>query len=932
MTTEYSSIQPVAFTLQTGEKLDLTLQTLEFPEAWKQELWRLMLQRGQRAAPAAPTHLPIRTLNRAMRALFPQVLAILPAAHRPGTPWLAARTPLPTWIIYRVVSEWVRATWTNPADPKSRQHVEAALSRMRPADLHWKPVTWTAAAWQTAPPPDDPLYHLLPAVLAEMISDPEVSLDLKGVPLYFRRAQSSPDRPGAELFSWPPLFAAETEKQKKKSRKWYYSILLTLTIQTLPFVSSPLIYAEWGLRRWVSTPLEFLPPGTETSVFVSSTVPWFPELPGSTTFQVVPLRYTRSKLVWGSHLPQILDSLSVNPGSAGNAFIDPKKICDDPAGALHGTNGHHAAIVWRPGLEPVHYVQPGIPVASRRLLTKALAEVLRNQAELVPPMEKRYPGRNLKIAWRQGWKDSPLLHTTNPDPAPLTVEIYTWTEPPQVTSDTPTRNNNRATPPPKHQPEPVTTKEETATSGTAPGNNREEQPRALIEKLCDALPKAGRLMKNCSIQVLPLNELGERLDLAGDAPLRQRLHQGWEQRMQQIRSRVAPTPGPVPAFVELPGAEDFDELSDPKNILRMGLAQAGRLTQFLRPEKHVQKQAAKSNQKPPPMEHRIRQAIQDMLRQLGDLRVFPEHHRLTAGTLTVAGLWVLRPLRLRGWRHLPPEPVPVMVRVKTENWQTEFWKPGMPDWVPYPRGLLTLAREAAQPAPSRTDTISAPRLREIIREQFGSGNEDVLLIVHAQNARKMWPWLENHKLTRDAMAADNECPWRADQLGKLRVVRIRDSQGAETPEWFAPAGTTTDGQHAPRPAQQHNLVIMEAMEAPGRKRKAETGFSGGLFSPRGSDRLFFSAFPPPPQAAGIPRDAPLEMQSWNPSLVEIVPVVLQPGDHPVEWAAYVHELRRALPHYTEAAVLPLPLHLAALAAEYVMPVNWQTVLEEEEEG
>jgi hypothetical protein len=64
--------------------------------------------------------------------------------------------------------------------------------------------------------------------------------------------------------------------------------------------------------------------------------------------------------------------------------------------------------------------------------------------------------------------------------------------------------------------------------------------------------------------------------------------------------------------------------------------------------------------------------------------------------------------------------------------------------------------------------------------------------------------------------------------------------------------------------------------------------------------------------------------------VEIVPVVLQPGDHPVEWAAYVHELRRALPHYTEAAVLPLPLHLAALAAEYVMPVNWQTVLEEEE--
>jgi len=48
---------------------------------------------------------------------------------------------------------------------------------------------------------------------------------------------------------------------------------------------------------------------------------------------------------------------------------------------------------------------------------------------------------------------------------------------------------------------------------------------------------------------------------------------------------------------------------------------------------------------------------------------------------------------------------------------------------------------------------------------------------------------------------------------------------------------------------------------------------------------------------------------------------LQPGDEPWAWAALGHKLRFAAPHHDEAITLALPLHLAKLMEEYVLPLS-----------
>ena len=61
--------------------------------------------------------------------------------------------------------------------------------------------------------------------------------------------------------------------------------------------------------------------------------------------------------------------------------------------------------------------------------------------------------------------------------------------------------------------------------------------------------------------------------------------------------------------------------------------------------------------------------------------------------------------------------------------------------------------------------------------------------------------------------------------------------------------------------------------------------------------------------------------AFNPQLVENTVAALQPGDEPWAWAALGHKLRFAAPHHDEAITLALPLHLAKLMEEYVLPLS-----------
>jgi hypothetical protein len=64
--------------------------------------------------------------------------------------------------------------------------------------------------------------------------------------------------------------------------------------------------------------------------------------------------------------------------------------------------------------------------------------------------------------------------------------------------------------------------------------------------------------------------------------------------------------------------------------------------------------------------------------------------------------------------------------------------------------------------------------------------------------------------------------------------------------------------------------------------------------------------------------------AWNPDLVELAVLGCHTadGDDPEVLALAVHQMRQP-PDYAEALSLPLPLHLAELAQEYVLPIPVQ---------
>jgi hypothetical protein len=153
----------------------------------------------------------------------------------------------------------------------------------------------------------------------------------------------------------------------------------------------------------------------------------------------------------------------------------------------------------------------------------------------------------------------------------------------------------------------------------------------------------------------------------------------------------------------------------------------------------------------------------------------------------------------------------------------------------------------------------------------------------------------------------------------LRLVRVRTAQGRETPQWWGL-----------NPKDEAN------------------GLPSHLWVPQcdGASRVFYSTTPKPAQfrTSAIEADklAPrrtgehqgntridTNIPGWNPGLVEIAVLGCHQddGDDPESLALAVHQLRQP-PDYPQALALPLPLHLAGLGQEYVLPTLAEEVEDE----
>lgn len=176
----YKQIRPVSFQLVSGnEALECQFYSLNFPERWKSLLQTLQSE-GQNKTKKEIRNLPIRTLNKSLRALVPDLISIVSNAGKQGErTWLYSSQLISPEKLHLIVLAWIRHAFPK-ASETSRQRV---IKDLQADELIWQPQTLDLRQWSQevngtvrlpyesfAVLPDFLAAHLLAAVLMRVLS------------------------------------------------------------------------------------------------------------------------------------------------------------------------------------------------------------------------------------------------------------------------------------------------------------------------------------------------------------------------------------------------------------------------------------------------------------------------------------------------------------------------------------------------------------------------------------------------------------------------------------------------------------------------------------------------------------------------------------------------------------------------------------------
>lgn len=336
---------------------------------------------------------------------------------------------------------------------------------------------------------------------------------------------------------------------------------------------------------------------------------------------------------------------------------------------------------------------------------------------------------------------------------------------------------------------------------------------------------------------------------------------------------------PLGGIIELDNWSDLgSSRKDPKNAIRAGFRKAGFVSQFITPEQTDEGDSA--------LAARTLAAVRDSLRGIGYMTdvVMPPFRTDAIGfigddPLAVMGLATL--VRERWY-------MPVLVRWSAGALATEVICPRQPlsRWLGYREAGLAIG---SLPKDDWYDVFN-PEHHEAVRhwllKRLIEVTERTLLVVEANQTRRWWPWLSNSRFTGTLQfnLGGEDLPQAARQ--NIRLVRCRFSP--ETPSYFVA-----------QPAVQH--------------------LKAGLFRD-GDDDRWYGVHPRNHNLTipvGFHKVQSPSLLGWIPQAVELLPAGFDAGEDPVEAVAFAHFLRRMNPHYDDATVMPLPIHLARKLKE-----NW----------
>ncbi|RFU39440.1 DUF3893 domain-containing protein [Actinomadura logoneensis] len=920
----YHHVQAAAWAPAAPDvSLTARYRALRFPETWQSAI--LDLCNLGRPTDAEPwRRAPTRRMELAVQALAPDLLA-LPrppgATDDPGW-WLcspAETEPIPERAFQLLLNAWLRDLRPELARDREYRELRNAVQRkLGAAPPAWQdvgfellrcPVTDGGTA---APQPHQ--YTLTTDWLARRVLDlPE--FEFEGGRLRFHAMPRGPRDQGAELVSEPRPF------EDAKGRTWWFSVLLNITLQTVPFNPMPRFHLHCGIRRWATrvnakTGRLHVPYGRRATVLLRPSVPWLPGAPPSDRFAVARLERRRTDdgyvTDWADGGPTgVLDGISLQAPfpSAEEVLTFPEKWLapEMRAGVVHNTamGGHTIAsgLMSNQRSEIVTWAEQALPPELRPVPRRRRTRLGRATPSNAPAAQQRARTVRTAAAFAvSAWGGGPVLEAR-----------LLW--------QTPEMRDTAIAALIEH----LGLEDDGVRPSTEEFEHAEPGSAAVLEWSTPELAVRLRCLKLTDglAEDLALPEKGRPSRATAAAAITAR-----RKAVAAFAAADKPGDGPTLALVEIDPPTGFGSPAhDPKFALRLGLADAGVLSQFML----VPGKAGKQDK------HRALMAWDDGLRQLG-ARVLPEPGPLGGlpDGLRYAAIWLVQKNRTARNRWAAHSPVAVLVtpgEPGTGVARVEGFDPagddGAGEWVPYPVMLLRLAARAEVEAAVDTDEpVPQPRAtrRQSADEQRRSTEQwlqkvqrrlrgtPTLLFVHAQNARRHWTWIQDGRAERDRTRTGHAPARRLDP--DLRLLRVRGAGNREVAQWW---GVHPKGEANGIPA---HLWVPDDCEPYGDRVFWSTTPKPGQFK---SSAIRADKLAPRPLTLGD-NEGKLTLDTdkvgWNPTLMELTVLGCHEddGDSPEALALTAHILRQP-PDYPEALALPLPLHLAALAQEYVLPID-----------
>lgn len=942
----YQQLRLISLRLKNPSSVQQPYSCLKFPTDAVASLKALSAVRDNRSENSVS--LPTTSLVNSVRACVSDTASILPSlgltSNGNSEGWIFSSAPISTPHFSLFFRSWLNTEYPSESlrgDSREAELKNCALTAFTADAL--KKLTGEAmldatqwGKFNNATANIDSLtYNLLPDFLATQLTAPEIQFKLKEQKIKFYRCSSIGGQ--AELLSFPPF---KTTLGKKKT-DFYYSMVISIQVQTVPFQPEPEVRFAIGVRRWVSSEVKKFVGNHAVSVYFRNQPAWGKAInSGINTdfFQVAPLIW-RGGYCWANNLMPLLEQFNPLP-------LSPDEICADPVKALNLQGNCNIALTHADGIYPAHRVGKGWFTEDCRQITEQIIELLQDSWEPIDYVRMTMPHLDKTSAKpyqapkpnKSSWDASPPRRKKDEED-----EVY--------------EKRAEAVGKKKYQNRLLEAKrlregivasisnhlvleiwyQHTSSLNACSKAVWFTLGRELLEAETSQIDSNGVIVESCYfpeedliVTLLKIEARGipSALALSSDKkPSERQILAALENRKDEIAQRVQqlleiPGASAVGAILEIATPDQYGkDWLDPYKVCRAGFAAQGRLLQCIT---HEHEKVAKTEadkitieQAQETLNSRATAAVQDMLRALG-VQTTPPKVVLKGAALPepiiYVGIWLVNrtsetTINGKGLQ------LPIAVMLRSDSHQVKITFPGATQndsiWLPYSQGQLEIAAGitpiAAETSTGKRKAIQKSitdflfhvlQSREIRRNQC-------LLAFDAGNFRQSLSWLQNKNLIRDALQIGEGSPVTPSNL---RIVRVR--QGGEIADWYG-----IDSRI------ESSIRIFDKLK----KLPQVSEMVQGLFWNEMNDRVFLSI---PKKSSSMTSikggqsklDRP--ETSWSsPQAVELTMAYLQPGDDPVHWASLTHHLRSYSLVYNDALIFPIMLDLAEQAGDYALLIK-----------